>query len=268
MKLRANRLHSRWCVLFMLGLIAFFQLPVLGYYQPETGRFMQRDPLGVNPMGDENNPFAVQKQYSDSMNIYEYVRSNVMSYVDPFGTILPTPDGGGYNPPGGWPKEPIPVDSKDLDQIVENMIASLMESTYCAGMINNLVSCEAACIGDCMNYQKANLVAVLGGVIPNTIPPIITGKIKNCCPIPRKVIRASPTCPGNTTNWQKLFQSLSPEAKKMFGLKFFKVLGRINVGITVVSGMYDSWAFGYCSTWCQDNPGKQKYNPNVPIKWW
>jgi len=69
MTIRANSLQSKGFKLFILGLIGLFQLPVLGYYQPETGRFMQRDPLGVNPMGDENNPLAVQKQYPDGMNV-------------------------------------------------------------------------------------------------------------------------------------------------------------------------------------------------------
>ncbi|MBZ0165654.1 MAG: RHS repeat-associated core domain-containing protein, partial [Candidatus Omnitrophica bacterium] len=38
-------------------------------YDPAIGRFLQRDPLG----------------YWDSMNLYEYVLSNPLNYIDPFG---------------------------------------------------------------------------------------------------------------------------------------------------------------------------------------
>jgi RHS repeat-associated protein len=51
---------------------------------PETGRFMQRDPLGVNP--DEIlSDFVPNFQYADGANVYQYVRSNSMAYADPFG---------------------------------------------------------------------------------------------------------------------------------------------------------------------------------------
>jgi RHS repeat-associated protein len=57
-------------------------------YDPETGRFMQRDPLGINPAGGEFNAFDVLKQYSDGMNLYEYVRSNTQIHLDPDGKCI------------------------------------------------------------------------------------------------------------------------------------------------------------------------------------
>jgi hypothetical protein len=41
-------------------------------YDPTTGRFIQFDPIG----------------YADSMNLYEYVLSNPMNFIDPMGTNL------------------------------------------------------------------------------------------------------------------------------------------------------------------------------------
>jgi len=52
---------------------------------PETGRFMQRDPLGVNPAGGKENPFKIQKQYADGANLQEYVKSNPITNRDPMG---------------------------------------------------------------------------------------------------------------------------------------------------------------------------------------
>ncbi len=54
-------------------------------YDTYTGRFMQCDPLGINPSGGLRNPFNAQKQYSDGMNNYEYVISNPEAYIDPYG---------------------------------------------------------------------------------------------------------------------------------------------------------------------------------------
>jgi RHS repeat-associated protein len=55
-------------------------------YDPDTGRFMQRDPLGVNPAGGNINPFNVRKQYSDGANVYVYVMNNPIRYTDFYGT--------------------------------------------------------------------------------------------------------------------------------------------------------------------------------------
>jgi len=69
------------------------------YYDTQTGRFLQRDPLGINPAGGTLNPFAILKQYTDGMNLHEYVRSNVISHTDPFGLY------GRHDEP--WPGLPI-----------------------------------------------------------------------------------------------------------------------------------------------------------------
>jgi len=55
------------------------------YYDPDTGRFLQRDPLGINPAGESVSPFDAQAQYTDGMNLYEYIKSNPIIYLDPQG---------------------------------------------------------------------------------------------------------------------------------------------------------------------------------------
>jgi len=67
--------------------------PAMAYYQPESGRFMQRDPLGVNPTGGENNPFAIINQFQNGINMYEYVKSEPVNFKDPYGLFPSFPFG-------------------------------------------------------------------------------------------------------------------------------------------------------------------------------
>jgi len=56
------------------------------YYDPAPGRFFTIDPLGVVPNAFlKNERFAPRNQYHDGMNLYEYVQSNPINRVDPYG---------------------------------------------------------------------------------------------------------------------------------------------------------------------------------------
>jgi RHS repeat-associated protein len=55
-------------------------------YDTHAGRFMQQDPLGIQPVTDVKiNPFVPGKQYSDGMNVYQYLASGPVHRIDPFG---------------------------------------------------------------------------------------------------------------------------------------------------------------------------------------
>jgi RHS repeat-associated protein len=54
-------------------------------YDPQTGRFMQRDPLGMNQSDIFSQDFDVTSQYINSSNLYEYVNSNPIIYTDSSG---------------------------------------------------------------------------------------------------------------------------------------------------------------------------------------
>jgi len=59
-------------------------------YGPRHGRWRERDPLGLRP----DAPRAAidpHKQYTDGMNVYEYVKSQPTSYMDPDGSIVVAP---------------------------------------------------------------------------------------------------------------------------------------------------------------------------------
>ncbi len=65
------------------------------YYDTETGRFLTRDPIGVNDglasvrflaIGlPVRKSFSVQKMYNDGMSLYEYANSNSILYFDTYG---------------------------------------------------------------------------------------------------------------------------------------------------------------------------------------
>jgi len=57
------------------------------YYDYYTGRFTTHDPLGINPAGGQQNVFSILEQYNDGTNLYQYVRSNPINYVDPYGLL-------------------------------------------------------------------------------------------------------------------------------------------------------------------------------------
>ena len=55
-------------------------------YDTHAGRFMQQDPLGIQPAANAQiNPFKPEKQYTDGMNIYEYVGDGPISSNDSLG---------------------------------------------------------------------------------------------------------------------------------------------------------------------------------------
>jgi RHS repeat-associated protein len=60
-------------------------------YSPTLGRFMQHDPLGINPGYSNLNPFGPMNQYHDGRNIYEYVNSRATIIIDTLGLAISYP---------------------------------------------------------------------------------------------------------------------------------------------------------------------------------
>jgi len=56
------------------------------YYSTYLGRWTQAEKLGIIPNDNERvNAFAVQRQYKDGMNLYEYAQSSPVNRIDSFG---------------------------------------------------------------------------------------------------------------------------------------------------------------------------------------
>ncbi|MDM8007836.1 MAG: hypothetical protein QUV05_16980 [Phycisphaerae bacterium] len=95
----------------MLVLAAGLIIPVLlpqsvhGMYDPKHGRWLQRDPAGVRVDAPKGTLWPRQ-QYTDGLNIYEYVKGSPTAFLDSTGTMkTPCVDpmwGYDYFWPGNW----------------------------------------------------------------------------------------------------------------------------------------------------------------------
>ncbi len=55
------------------------------YYDQYTGRWTTHDTWGVDPKDDAQNPFDPLGQYIEGVNLYQYIWSNPLGSVDPYG---------------------------------------------------------------------------------------------------------------------------------------------------------------------------------------
>jgi len=55
------------------------------YYDYHTGRFLTNDPLGITPRPVKTYRCDIAGQYKDGLNLYEYIGSNPVNFVDLFG---------------------------------------------------------------------------------------------------------------------------------------------------------------------------------------
>ncbi|NLW85658.1 MAG: hypothetical protein GXY38_02160 [Planctomycetes bacterium] len=93
MKPKVREAKQTHLIAASLGLLAvfIFAADASAYYHPTLGRFMSRDPGSGGPVRiGAGGPavaggFIPRDQYVDGMNLYQYVRSNSLTYVDPFG---------------------------------------------------------------------------------------------------------------------------------------------------------------------------------------
>lgn len=57
-------------------------------YDTYTARFLQHDPLGIAPDGEQANKFRAIGQYRDGLSLYEYGSADPLRFVDPSGLLI------------------------------------------------------------------------------------------------------------------------------------------------------------------------------------
>lgn len=103
-----------------------------GMFCPETGRFLQREPLGVNPAGGKENQFKINDQYKDGMNLYAYVTNNPIIKFDAYGLfgMIPPGPGNPFPQPLILPKKKIDCNPTCGPDISISVIALLSKITF------------------------------------------------------------------------------------------------------------------------------------------
>ena len=92
------RNHTIEAFYFIIAGILIFTANAFSFQSPRQGRFLQRDPIETtnSPLTDvtEQNVFSAPfarldldpiNQYADGMNLYQYVGSNPINWLDPQG---------------------------------------------------------------------------------------------------------------------------------------------------------------------------------------
>ncbi len=73
-------------IMVAAGVALLFVSSTWGMYCPQTGRFLQRDPLGTDPGGSpERNPFQPTDDLPVELNLYAYLELNPVQRTDPTG---------------------------------------------------------------------------------------------------------------------------------------------------------------------------------------
>ena len=73
--------------LLVIAVLVVLSTQTMGMYDAKQGRFMQQDPLGTVPNAPKPNEFEPTAQYTNGVNVYEYVGSKPISVFDPYGLM-------------------------------------------------------------------------------------------------------------------------------------------------------------------------------------
>jgi RHS repeat-associated protein len=227
------------------------------YYNPNTGRFLINDPLGITPNPQSPNKFNIPNQYTDGLSLYEYVNSQPIKHADTYGLFPPwhLPDLP-PNPPFG----PSPLD---------NIIAAL-ES------ICDNYTCYTCCKVGVMGYDsKAKTkckqeARIMAKQYYNKLNNWVTERNKNpedkCFPFPGNYNSCDEYAPaiigfGLGSEWLGVRQGETRAFFSLFAHTFVGVFHKCNKTETS-DAVLDPWSFG-------DPKKKPVVGPGVkPYKWW
>ncbi len=142
------------------------------YYDQYTGRWLTHEPLGITPNARKPNRFALVTQYIYGLSLYEYLASNPLRNLDPFGLKWRINDfvrhycGHGFDW-GGWPRPPgsaVDLGDEDVDLMPEVKRVANPVVANCKGKAENAAQAAGSCcftnsvFGKCGGYVDATRV--------------------------------------------------------------------------------------------------------------
>ena len=258
--------------LFVLAIVLAWFVPTAHarWYDPTTGRWLQRDPLGSHTLiiAQQVDGVAPELGYIDGMSRYEYVGSDPLSGIDPEGLrnltkaerqgvcnkIQQRYDSGQLDVNSyRSARKNFDCDGVGIGERIGRAVTAAFVAT-CGGGGYGFVDCLGECIDD-NSSAIANILMLMDDAAFNLPPAGRTGEFRNLNPVPRKRPGGfggvlGKDRPVNTTNWQNYWKKLSPEMKAKFPLKWFKAVGRANVVLTLAEGGYMAAIESYCMGHC------------------
>lgn len=258
------------------------------WYDPVTGRWLERDPLGSHTLiiAQQSGGVAPQLGYVDGMNLYQYVGSDPLDGIDPEGLRDLTK----AERQGVCNKIQQRYDSGQLDV---NSYRSSRKNFDCDGVgIGESIgralkgafvaTCGIGygyldCLGECVDENSsliANLIAAAGN-----LPPQFAGydRLAHRLPIhskgaydPKTGLWRNPKLGGayeNTSSWRRLFQRLPKGLQGNMAInKLFSGIGKANAVVTIGEGAYMAAVEAYCAGHCAGLPSGQRYQSNAELQ--
>jgi hypothetical protein len=148
-------------IVVMVGLLgaAMFAADAHAMYQPSTGRWMQRDPLGVTvTIRADNRPsysrgeIRAIRQYEDGANVYEYTRARPMNLVDAFGLSTLCGTRTCMCTKSGSQQVKVYEDSERAKAIIEAGFGK--GANGCVTLVNVFTGVEIYCTGSCADIKR------------------------------------------------------------------------------------------------------------------
>jgi RHS repeat-associated protein len=286
----APPMNAAYRMLLILAVMLAWFVPTAHarWYDPTTGRWLQRDPLGSHTLiiAQQADGVVPELGYVDGMNRYEYVGSDPLSGIDPEGLrdltkaeregvcnrIQQRRDSGQLDVNSyRSARKNFDCDGVGIGERIGRALTGAFVATCGSGY--GYVDCLAECVD-----ENSSLIANIIGAAGN-LPPQIGGndRAAHRLPIhskgkvdPKTGKWRNPRLGGaheNTTSWRRLFQKLPKGLQGNMALnKLFAGLGKANAVVTIGEGAYMAAVEAYCVGHCAGLPSGQRYQSNAELR--
>jgi RHS repeat-associated protein len=141
---------NSWTLLLTVSILCSGAIQAFGYYHPDKGRWLSRDPIGESAFRLQYSPdsFDKAKLSREALNLYLFVNNNSILYADRLGLFVL--EGGGDNAPA------IEHAIQDACARIKDVPDCLVSARY-KGCINKLCSGNVKVEVDALPCQKEKM---------------------------------------------------------------------------------------------------------------